>query len=129
MFRDVTGTADARPPLWTGHVFLYSADLSALAHFYEKIGMRTVAIFEQLAAMEMRGGTHLVIRHDPAQVAPGPVGWDLMVDDIDAIHDKWQSDGVPVTDIVMESPHRVFELTDPEGHVVVVRDSHVLGPV
>ena len=91
--------------------------------------MRTVAVFEHLAAMEMRGGTHLVIRDDPAQVSPGPVGWDLMVDDIDVIHDKWQAEGVPVTDIVLESPHRIFEVTDPEGHVVVVRDSHVVGPV
>src|SRR6185369_3467251 len=109
---------DARPPLWTGHVFLYSADLAASARFYETLGMRTVAVFEQLAAMEMRGGTHLVIRYDPDKVAPGRVGWDLMVDDIDATHDKWQADGVPVTDIVMESPHRVFEVTDPEDHVV-----------
>jgi hypothetical protein len=122
-------TPDARPPLWTGHVSLCSADLPALAHFYERIGMRTVAVFEQLAAMEMRGGTHLVIRYDPAQVSPGPVGWDLMVDDIDVIHDTWQAEGVPVTDIVLESPHRVFEVTDPEGHVVVVRDSHVVGAV
>ncbi len=89
-------------------MFVSSADLSGLAHFYEKIGMRTVAVFEQLAAMEMRGGTHLLIRYDPEQVAPGPVGWDLMVDDIDATHDKWQAEGVPVTDIVMESPHRVL---------------------
>jgi len=122
-------TSDARPPLWTGHVFLYSADLMGLAHFYKKVGMRTVAVFEHLAAMEMRGGTHLVIRHDPSQVAPGPVPWDLMVDDIDATHDKWQAEGLLVTDIVTESPHRVFQLTDPEGHVVVVRDSHVVGAV
>jgi hypothetical protein len=52
-----------------------------------------------------------------------------MVDDIDLIHDMCRAEGVPVTDIVMESPHRGFELTDPDGHVVVVRDSHVVGPV
>jgi hypothetical protein len=29
----------------------------------------------------------------------------------------------------MESPHRISEVTDPDGHVVVVRDTHVAGPV
>ena len=74
---------DARPLVWTGHVFLHTADIAASARFYEQIGMRSVAVLERFAALEMRGGTHLAIRYDPAQVAPGPVGWDLMVDDID----------------------------------------------
>jgi hypothetical protein len=26
-------------------------------------------------------------------------------------------------------PHRSFDLTDPDGHVLAVRDSHVIGPV
>jgi len=122
-------TPDARPDLWTGHVFLYTADLNAATSFYEQIGMRRVAVMEHLAALEMRGGTHLVIRPDSEQVAPGHVGWDLMVDDLDFTHNKWQADGIAVTDIVNESPHRSFEVTDPEGHVIVVRDSHVVGPV
>ena len=120
---------DARPLVWTGHVFLHTADLEASARFYEQIGMRSIAVMEQFAALEIRGGTHLAIRYDPDQVAPGPVGWDLMVDDIDLIHEKWQAEGLTVSGILMESPHRVFELTDPDGHVVVVRDSHVVGPV
>ena len=120
---------DVRSPVWTGHVFLHTADLAASPRFYEQIGMRSVAIMEQFGALEMRGGTHLAIRYDPEQVAPGPVGWDLMVDDIDATHDKWLAEGLTVTDIVMESPHRVFEVTDPDGHILIVRDSHVVGPV
>ena len=120
---------DVRPPVWTGHVFLHTADLAASARFYEQIGMRSVAMMEQFAALEMRGGTHLAIRYDPEQVAPGPVGWDLMVDDIDATHDKWLAEGLTVTDIVMESPHRVFEVTDPDGHILIIRDNHVVGPV
>jgi len=103
--------------------------MTAATRFYEQIGMRPVAVMEQLAALEMRGGTHLLVRPAPERVAPGPVGWDLMVDDIDFIHDKWQADGITVTDIVHESPHRRFEVTDPDGHVIVVRDSHVVGPV
>lgn len=122
-------TPHARPPVWTGHVFLNSADITTATRFYEQIGMRRVAVMAHLAALEMRGGTHLVIRPDPEQVAPGPVDWDLMVDDIDFIHHKWLAEGLAVTDIVNESPHRRFDVTDPEGHVIVVRDSHVVGPV
>ena len=64
----------SRPPLWTGHVFLHTADLAASARFYEQIGMRSVAVMDKFAALEMRGGTHLAISFDPEQVAPGPVG-------------------------------------------------------
>jgi predicted enzyme related to lactoylglutathione lyase len=79
----------------------------------------------------MRGGTHLVIHDDPERVVPEAVTWDLMVDDIDTTHDKWQAEGLVVTDVVKEeeSPHRRFEVTDPDGHVLVVRDTHVVGPV
>jgi hypothetical protein len=42
---------------------------------------------------------------------------------------SWQAEGLPVTDIAEGPPHRSFELTDADGHVVVVRDSHVIGPV
>jgi len=120
---------ESRPPVSTGHVFLDSADLAAAARFYEKIGMRRVAVFEHLAALEMRGGTHVVIRYRPDHVVSGPAGWDLMVDDIEATHDEWQLEGIAVSEIVMESPHRRFEIVDPDGHVVVVRDTHVVGPV
>lgn len=122
-------TADARPPVWTGHIVVYTADITASVRFYEPIGMRSVAVMQEFAALEMRGGTHLAIRYDPVKAVPGAVGWDLMVDDIDATHDQWQEERLPVTDIVMESPHRIFEVTDPDGHVVVVRDTHVVGPV
>jgi catechol 2,3-dioxygenase-like lactoylglutathione lyase family enzyme len=120
---------DLRPPVWTGHVVLRSSDPTAAARFYQQIGMRPVQVGEHFAVLEMRGGTHLAIRHDPDHLAPGPASWDLMVDDLDAIHDKWQADGLPVTPVVDGPPHRSFELTDPDGHILTVRDSHVVGPV
>jgi catechol 2,3-dioxygenase-like lactoylglutathione lyase family enzyme len=121
---------DRRPPVWTGHVILPSADVAAAARFYEQIGMRPVTVKEHFAALELRGGTHLVIHHDSQQVV-GSTSWDLMVEDIDVTHDKWQAEGLHVTDIVKDdqSPHRRFEVTDPDGHVLVVRDTHVVGPV
>jgi catechol 2,3-dioxygenase-like lactoylglutathione lyase family enzyme len=121
--------ANFRPSVWTGHVFLPTADITAAVRFYEQIGMRPGAVMEDFAALEMRGGTHLAIRYEPEHVVPGPAGWDLMVDDIESTHAQWQAQGLPVTVIVDGAPHRSFELTDPDGHVLVVRDSHVVGPV
>jgi len=121
--------ADSRPPVWTGHVFLHTTDITSSARFYEQIGMRSIAVMDHFAVLEMRGGTHLAIRHGPERVVPGPIGWDLMVEDIHATHDKWRAEGLLVTEVVMESPHRIFEVTDPDGHVVTVRDSHVVGSV
>jgi hypothetical protein len=75
---------------------LRSAD--AAAHFYERIGMRPVQPNEKFSVLEMRGGTHLAIRHDPQHVSPGEATWDPMVDDLDAIRDKWQALGGPRDD-------------------------------
>jgi catechol 2,3-dioxygenase-like lactoylglutathione lyase family enzyme len=125
----VADALDLRPSVWTGHIVVHSRDPTAAARFFEQIGMRPVQVGEEFAVLELRGGTHLAIRLDPEHVAPGPVGWDLMVEDFDAIHDRWQAAGLPVSAVAEGPPHRSFEVTDPDGHVVTVRDSHVVGPV
>ena len=124
-------TVDLVPPIWTGHVLLDAADVAVSARFYEQLGMRPVATNEHFAALEMRVGPHLAIQHHPVGTVTDSVAWDLMVDDIDATHDKWRVEGLAVTDIVQDnkSPHRRFEVTDPDGHVLIVRDTHVVGPV
>ena len=124
-------SADERPPVWTGHVAVVTSDVAAAARFFELIGMRRVAVGETFAALEMRGGTHLLIQHDPEATEPGPLPWDLMVDDVDATHATWRANGLAVTEVIDEAPipHRRFEVTDPDGHVLVVRDSHVAGVV
>lgn len=122
---------DERPPLWTGHVFVAAADVRASARFYEQLGMRAVFADDRSAALELRGGTHLLIQHDPEPEpeADAPT-WDLMVDDLEAMHAQWRARGLPVGDIVDEAPipHRRFDVTDPDGHRIGVRDSHVVGP-
>jgi catechol 2,3-dioxygenase-like lactoylglutathione lyase family enzyme len=125
----VDEATDSRPPVWTGHVSLRSRDTVAAAHFYERIGMRPVQVDEHFSVLEMRGGTHLAIRHDPEHLAAGPAPWDLMVDDLTASHRQWASQGLAVSPISDAPPHRSFELTDLDGHVLIVRDSHVIGPV
>jgi Glyoxalase/Bleomycin resistance protein/Dioxygenase superfamily len=117
-----------RPPVWTGHLLLSSSDPINAARFYEKLGMRPVQLDDTFCVLELRGGTHLAIRLDRERAAD-PAPWDLMVDDLDATHDQWDSVGIPVSAISPGPPHRSFEVTDPDGHGVTVRDSHVIGPV
>ena len=64
-------TIDPRPAVWTGHLVVSGKDLAASASFYEAIGMRKVAVLDEVAIFELRGGTHLVVRKDP-NPKPGP---------------------------------------------------------
>ena len=92
------GSNDERPSVWTGHVVAHSADPAAAAAFYEAIGMRPVAVLPDFAVLELRGGTHLVIRRAEDHVGT-ELGWDLMVDDLAATHRAWTAAGHDVSAI------------------------------
>ncbi len=121
---------DQRPPLWTGHLVLHSRDPHRSGAFYEKLGLRPVAIMDPFAVMELRGGTHLVVRLD-AEAVGMPADFDLMVEDLDATRDAWGAMGVTVSEITKDERdiHRLFTVTDPDGNTIVVNDSHVVGAV
>jgi catechol 2,3-dioxygenase-like lactoylglutathione lyase family enzyme len=121
-------TTDPRPAVWTGHLIVSGKDPSASASFYKDIGMREVAILDEVAIFELRGGTHLVVRKD-ADPKPGPADWDLMVEDIAATHADWTSKGLTVTPIEKGPIHEAFTVTDPDGNTIQVNSSHVVGPV
>jgi hypothetical protein len=40
------------------------------------------------------------IHHDPQQAVPDLVSWDLVVEDVDITHDKWQAGGLLVRNVV-----------------------------
>ncbi len=121
-------TTDPRPAVWTGHLVVTGKDPAASASFYEDIGMRKVAILDEVAIFELRGGTHLVVRKDP-NPKPGPANWDLMVEDIAATHADWTSKGLTVSPIEKGPIHEAFTVTDPDGNTIEVNSSHVIGPV
>jgi catechol 2,3-dioxygenase-like lactoylglutathione lyase family enzyme len=121
-------TTDARPAVWTGHLVVAGRDLEESASFYNEIGMRQVAVLDDVAIFELRGGTHLVVRKEPHAEA-GPAPWDLMVDDIAATHADWTSKGLDVSPIEKGPIHEAFTVTDPSGNTIAVNSSHVVGPV
>jgi hypothetical protein len=78
-------TVDQRPPVAVGHVRLSATDVAAAEQWLVSVGLRPIFADEGLAVLELRGGTHVVVRkveQPPAAGAAAP--FDLMVDDIEA---------------------------------------------
>ena len=81
----MSDTADQRPPVAVGHVRLNVKDVGAAARWLETVGLRPIVTREEIAVLELRGGTHVVVRRAEPPVSPGAVApFDLMVDDVDA---------------------------------------------
>ena len=119
--------ADERPGLWVGHVAMTSADPPASHDFFIDAGMRTVFRGDDMAILELRGGTHLLLFRGEA--SPGDAPFDLMVEDLDATHGDLSGRGLAVSEITRGEIHDNFTLTDPDGHAITVHNSHVEGIV
>ncbi|OLT61820.1 VOC family protein [Moorena bouillonii] len=119
---------DERPPIWIGHVSINVSDFKKSLDFFEFVGMRKVAEFQELAVLELRGGTHLVLRNKP-EAAPGQASFDLMVDDLKAQQVALQEAGYAPSEIREGRIHSVFDVSEPSGNTISFYDSHVVGPV
>ena len=117
--------SDDRPGVWVGHVVLSAADVAESVAFYVQLGMREVEVAENASVLELRGGTHLIIKGEPAHQAP----FDLMVEDLEATHDEWVRRGLEVSEIRQVPFHQMFTVIDPSGTAVTVNSSHVVGNV
>lgn len=118
---------DERPPVWIGHIGMQVADPARSHDFYVDAGMRAVLENDDMAILELRGGTHLLLFRGDA--SPGDAPFDLMVEDLDATHADLSSRGLAVSEITRGEIHDTFTLTDPDGHTVTVHNSHVAGIV
>ena len=119
-----------RPAVWVGHLTVPVTDLARSTAFWTGLGMRAVEQNPQVTVLELRGGTHLVLH--PAEVAPVPgteVGFDLMVEDLVATHAAWTTAGLAPSAIGHGRIHDWFTVADPDGWVLTVNSSHVVGTV
>lgn len=90
--------------------------------------MREVERNAQIAVMELRGGTHLVlVPGSPAADTEAP--FDLMVEDLETTHAEWTERGLEPSAIERGRIHSAFTVRDPDGHLVTVNSSHVVGDV
>jgi len=119
-----------RPLVSVGHVILRVSDVARAAEFYKSLGIRAVVERDEIAILELRGGTHLLLFKAKGKPRRRMVrSFDFMVDDADVFHDDVAARGLvtsPVRDDRL-SGHRMFELTDPDGHVLTVLSDHTDG--
>ena len=102
-------------------------DVDRSADYWRDLGMREVERNQDVAVLELRGGTHLVLV--PGTPRPGGAPFDLMVDDIETTHAAWTARGLKPSDIEQGRIHSAFTVADPDGYVVTVNSTHVIGPV
>ena len=118
---------DLRPPVAVGHVRLPVSDVGAAARWLETVGLRPIVTRDELAVLELRGGTHVVVRQTEPP-APGAVApFDLMVDDIDATHRDYAAKGLNPSEIRRGRIHDSFDLAGPDGWAFTVNSSHASG--
>jgi hypothetical protein len=120
-------STDPRPPVAIGHVRLPVKDVGAAARWLETVGLRPIVTREELAVLELRGGTHVVVRQSEAP-APGTAApFDLMVDDVDAAHSDYAEKGLAPSPISRGRIHDSFTIPGPDGWAFTVNSSHASG--
>ena len=118
---------DLRPPVWIGHVVMETDRMEETRNFMRKLGMRPIVERPEVAVLELRGGTHLVLLAR-ANVVAGDAPFDLMVEDLNATHKHFVELGLEPTPIERVSrEHEGFKVREPAGHVITFYSNHVSG--
>jgi hypothetical protein len=119
---------DLRPPVAVGHVRLNVIDVGAAARWLETAGLRPIVTRDELAVLELRGGTHVVVRRAESAPKPGETApFDLMVDDVDAAYRDYAEKGLAPTPIQRGRIHDSFSVPGPDGWVFTINSSHASG--
>jgi catechol 2,3-dioxygenase-like lactoylglutathione lyase family enzyme len=119
-----------RPSVAIGHVTLTVSDVVRSAEFYKPLGIRAIVEREGIAILELRGGTHLLLFKAKSKPRRRVVRtFDFMVHDADAFRDALAARGIETSSVRDDrlSGHRMFEVTDPDGHVITVLSDHTEG--
>jgi len=121
-------TTDQRPPVAVGHVRLPTTDVTGTARWLVSVGLRPIFEDAELAVLEFRGGTHVVVRKaDEALKAGVAAPFDLMVDDIEEARRDYAAKGLGPSDISRGRIHDSFHVVGPDGYDFTVNSSHAGG--
>ena len=127
-----------------GHFVLKVDDIDISYQFYAKLGLRPFGRFPDLAIIELRGGTHILLfsKHDelPSSLSSSHLGQrgapsnerlDLMIDgksksDLELYRTTLVEKGMSVDAIAQDRlyGHDYFQLVDPDGNGITVYTSH-----
>jgi catechol 2,3-dioxygenase-like lactoylglutathione lyase family enzyme len=119
--------ADGRPAVGIGHVTLRVRDIAKAESFYRVLGMRPIMARAEMAILEMRGGTHLLLFHAKGTPKRAPARtFDLMVDDIPILRNRLLKAGMEVSDVERDERgnHVFFSVKDPDGGLLTIYSSH-----
>jgi hypothetical protein len=124
----VSDATDQRPPVAVGHVRLPVKDVADAVRWLETVGLRPIVTMAELAVLELRGGTHVVVRTSNEPVTAGAIApFDLMVDDVDAAHRDYAGKGLSPSEITRGRIHDSFTVPGPSGWAFTVNSSHASG--
>ena len=127
-----------------GHFVLKVNDIDISYQFYAKLGLRPFGIFPELAIIELRGGTHILLFNNndelPFSLSPSHLGQrgafsserlDLMIDsksrsDLELYRTSLIEHGLSADEIARDQffGHYYFQLADPDGNGITVYTSH-----
>ena len=123
-----TAAKDDRPPVAIGHVSVRVNKVAESTDFLVKLGLRSIHESDTFAVLELRGGTHLVLRPAEEQIAPGTKApFDLMVDDIKGARMRYGDAGMEPSAVEEGKIHNWFTIVDPSGYEITVTSSHAGG--
>jgi catechol 2,3-dioxygenase-like lactoylglutathione lyase family enzyme len=127
-----------------GHFVMKVNNINSSYQFYTKLGLRPFGIFPDLAIIELRGGTHILLfnKNDelPSSLSSSHLGQrgasfneqlDLMIDgksrsDLELYRATLMEKGLSVDAIAQDQffGHDYFQLVDPDGNGITVYTSH-----
>ena len=77
--------------------------------------------------LELRGGTHVVVRQGERPRPGAGAPFDLMVDDVDATHRDYAAKGLSPSPISRGRIHDSFQVAGPDGWAFTINSSHASG--
>jgi catechol 2,3-dioxygenase-like lactoylglutathione lyase family enzyme len=127
-----------------GHFVMKVNDIEISYQFYTKLGLRPFGMFPDLAIIELRGGTHILLFNKNDELtsslnscylgqrgASFNEGLDLMIDgksrsDLELYRTNLMEKGLSVDAIAQDQffGHDYFQLVDPDGNGITVYTSH-----
>jgi len=136
---------DSLPAAALGHFVMKVANLGASYQFYADLGLRQSGMFPDVAIIELRGGTHILLLPEkdeaPFTLRPSRLGQrgaffdehiDLMIHgktkgELEAHRAVLLKKGIATGEIAEEKffGHYYFQLADPDGHGITFYTSHV----
>ena len=135
---------DSLPAAALGHFVMKVANLGVSYKFYAALGLRPIGIFPDVAIIELRGGTHILLFPEndeaPFLLSSSRLGQraaffnehiDLLINgktkaELEAYRELLLKNGIAAGAIAQEKffGHDYFQLADPDGHGITVYTTH-----